>query len=202
MLQCILSLTKNRLLRLSLPTVGSWVIRKAHSDNNTLPIPPQLASLTSSEETDAARTWIARFKVQPITRASVQLSFSRSSGPGGQNVNKVNTKATLRCPIDSPWIPMWARTELKKSPYYTSSSQMLLITSTVFRSQSQNVDDCLSKLHTSIMSAALAPVKTEPTEQQKARVRSLEKAENARRRNQKDKRSQIKKGRASGKGDW
>jgi len=53
------------------------------------------------------------------------------------------------------------------------------------------------------MSAALAPIKNEPSEGQKARVRNLEKAENARRKIQKDKRSQIKKGRASGKkGDW
>ncbi len=28
-----------------------------------------------------------------------QFSFVRSSGPGGQNVNKVNTKATLRWSI-------------------------------------------------------------------------------------------------------
>ena len=32
-----------------------------------------------------------------------------------QNVNKVNTKATLRCPIDTPWIPLWARDHLKKT---------------------------------------------------------------------------------------
>jgi ribosome-associated protein len=36
---------------------------------------------------ETMRSWIA-------THASE--SFSRSSGPGGQNVNKVNTKATLR----------------------------------------------------------------------------------------------------------
>ncbi|MDR2485160.1 MAG: aminoacyl-tRNA hydrolase, partial [Treponema sp.] len=29
-------------------------------------------------------------------RAAATASFSRSSGPGGQNVNKVNTKVTMR----------------------------------------------------------------------------------------------------------
>jgi len=29
-----------------------------------------------------------------------QITFSRSSGPGGQNVNKVNTKVTLAIPLD------------------------------------------------------------------------------------------------------
>jgi ribosome-associated protein len=30
-----------------------------------------------------------------------KISFSRSGGPGGQNVNKVNTKVTLRLPLDN-----------------------------------------------------------------------------------------------------
>ena len=36
------------------------------------------------------RAWIAN---------KAEISFSRSSGPGGQNVNKVNTKATLFAPL-------------------------------------------------------------------------------------------------------
>jgi ribosome-associated protein len=37
---------------------------------------------------------------ESIRSASV-LSFSRSSGPGGQNVNKLNTKVTLRLRLDN-----------------------------------------------------------------------------------------------------
>lgn len=29
-----------------------------------------------------------------------------------KNVNKVNTKATLRCAVDSSWIPSWASSAL------------------------------------------------------------------------------------------
>jgi peptidyl-tRNA hydrolase ICT1 len=37
---------------------------------------------------------------------SLEFSFSRASGPGGQNVNKVNTKAELRLHVMSAsWIP-------------------------------------------------------------------------------------------------
>jgi hypothetical protein len=36
-----------------------------------------------------------------------------------------------------------------------SSSQMILITSTVYRSQSQNVDECLSKVRTSTITFCL-----------------------------------------------
>lgn len=34
---------------------------------------------------------------------------------GQQNVNKVNTKATVRCALDSTWIPSWARDALQQS---------------------------------------------------------------------------------------
>ena len=33
-----------------------------------------------------------------ITNADLEEQFSRSSGPGGQHVNKVSTAVTLRCP--------------------------------------------------------------------------------------------------------
>jgi hypothetical protein len=32
-----------------------------------------------------------------------------------QNVNKVNTKATVRCALDSTWIPSWARDGIRDS---------------------------------------------------------------------------------------
>jgi len=32
-----------------------------------------------------------------------------------QNVNKVNTKAVVKCSLDSPWIPRWAKADLIKS---------------------------------------------------------------------------------------
>ncbi|KAI0295891.1 hypothetical protein B0F90DRAFT_1637160 [Multifurca ochricompacta] len=168
----------------------------------SLPTPPPLSNLATSKDTAAARDWLKRFRGCLIPRAAVNIAFSRSSGPGGQNVNKVNTKATIRCALDSIWIPIWARDGLEESPYFVKSTRSILLTSTLHRSQAQNVDDCLWKLHTLICSAASRPFQTEPSKEQRERVRGLERMANTERRLQKDKRSQTKQLRAKTRLDW
>ncbi|KAJ6553552.1 RF-1 domain-containing protein [Mycena vulgaris] len=175
---------------------GASLARNTHSGSSRLiPTPPQFVALESPEETALARAWVAKFRAVPIPKAAVEFSFSRSSGPGGQNVNKVNTKATLRCRIDEDWVPLWASAQLKRSPHYVSSSQSIQITSTVHRSQSQNVDECLSKFHAVLVEAASSELKNEPSEAQRRRVEGLMKAASARRRSEKAHRSKVKAGR-------
>ncbi|KZT71422.1 hypothetical protein DAEQUDRAFT_724404 [Daedalea quercina L-15889] len=178
------------------------VLARRHMHLGRLPPPPHLAKLENSSENAQAQAWIDKFKHEEIPKNIVELSFSRSSGPGGQNVNKVNTKATLRCPLSSSWIPLWARDYIKRTPSYVSSAQCIQITSTVYRSQAQNVQDCLSKLRSLVVDAALASIVAEPSEAQKERVRGFQRAEKARRRLEKSKRSEIKKNRSKGSRDY
>ena len=50
-----------------------------------------------------------------VTKEKLILSFSRSQGPAGQNVNKVNSKADGRFHIDSAdWITAEAKSRLKQ----------------------------------------------------------------------------------------
>lgn len=165
--------------------------------------PPKIMTLVTPEDVTEARSWVSWFKGKTLPRGTVRFTFTRSSGPGGQNVNKLNTKAELRCHVDAWWVPAWAHSALKASPYYITSTNTILITSSTQRSQAQNVQDCLSKLHTLVLAASSAPIRNEPTEEQKRRVATLERAEKARRREQKSYHSTIKKNRtAAKKGGW
>jgi len=164
-----------------------------------LPKPPIISKLVTEQDTEEARTWVTQFTNVKVPKESVEFSFSRSSGPGGQNVNKVNTKAQLRCPANATWIPRWALPDVVKNPHYVASTHSILITSTVHRSQSQNIDECLQKLHSLILTAASRYIKSAPSDGQKKKVEGFVKAEKARRKIEKTRRSSIKQAR-SGKG--
>jgi len=53
------------------------------------------SSLITYRSTAMARTLVINSEIQ-IPANEITMSFARSAGPGGQNVNKVNTKAMLR----------------------------------------------------------------------------------------------------------
>jgi ribosome-associated protein len=83
-----------------------------------------------------------------VPLAEFEWSFVRSSGPGGQNVNKVNSKAMLTWPVK--WSPSLTA-ELKhrfvgKYANKINRSGQLVLSSQRFRDQSRNVADCLAKL--------------------------------------------------------
>ncbi|KAF9516907.1 hypothetical protein BS47DRAFT_1291554 [Hydnum rufescens UP504] len=161
----------------------------------SLLLPKRSIVTLAGAEALVARDWLERFSKRPLQRSDVQLGFARSSGPGGQNVNKLNTKAIARCPIDSPWIPFWTRENLKSTPAYVSSTQSLMVSSTISRSQAQNVEDCLRKLHALIVTTVSSAIQNEPSEVQKDRVRKFQAAEKAKMLVEKKKRKGVKSGR-------
>jgi peptidyl-tRNA hydrolase ICT1 len=172
-----------------------------------LPAPPLLTTLASEEDHNTASSWLDSFRTlgtgdRRMPRDVGELSFSRSSGPGGQNVNKVNTKATLRCSLAQAWIPKWAVPALKNDSHYVASTHSILVTSTVHRSQDQNIEECLKKLHTIIAAAAASCIQRGPSAAQKKKVEALAKADKARRKADKIARSSVKQGRRGGGGGF
>ena len=71
-------------LRLNRPPLLQWTRKYSSKPNYTLPEPPHIESLETTEDSTQARAWLARFKQEQIPRSLVDLTFSRSSGPGGQ----------------------------------------------------------------------------------------------------------------------
>ena len=94
-----------------------------------------------------------------IPEQELQIEFVRASGPGGQNVNKVNTKATVHWNVNKNHSlpePVKARF-VEKYHQRINSAGELVLSSQRFRDQGRNVADCLSKLRTMIEAIALPP---------------------------------------------
>lgn len=100
-----------------------------------------------------------------IPSEELEFTYSRSAGPGGQNVNKVNSKATLRWNFaSSAALPEDVRKRFAVSNRRRLTlSGDILVTSQRYRDQGRNVDDCLNKLRELIAAAAVAPKKRRPT---------------------------------------
>lgn len=86
-------------------------------------------------------------------------SFVRSQGPGGQNVNKVNSKAVLRWNVrDSAAVPPGPKGRfVEKFANRIAQSGELILTSDRYRDQPKNVEDCREKLREMLLSVWPAP---------------------------------------------
>jgi ribosome-associated protein len=93
------------------------------------------------------------------------FTFARSSGPGGQNVNKVNSKAVLRwSPVASPSLPDDVRSRFVSR--YASRLTVdgdLILTGQRSRDQSRNIGDCLERLKEMLLAVTRKPQIRRPT---------------------------------------
>lgn len=109
-----------------------------------------------------ARHWLQQLVPENVPRHHFDLSFARSSGPGGQNVNKVNSKATIKMDADEwtqvNWIPSEVKDQLVygKFPYITKKGAVI-VTSQKSRDWQVNLDDCFDKFCRAIKSSTYIP---------------------------------------------
>lgn len=89
----------------------------------------------------------------------LEWQYVRSSGPGGQNVNKVASKVQLRWRVvDNRSLPPEVRDRLKQRERNRITIEGdLVLSSQKTRDQERNREDCLAKLAEMIESAAYRP---------------------------------------------
>jgi ribosome-associated protein len=97
--------------------------------------------------------------------SEVQLDFIRSSGPGGQNVNKVATSVQLRFNVlTSPSLEPDVKTRLiKLAGSKMTSDGILIIEARRYRTQEQNRFDATQRLADLIKKALVKPKTRKPT---------------------------------------
>lgn len=109
-----------------------------------------------------------------IPEAELDISFARSSGPGGQNVNKVNSKAVLRWNArESPSLPLGPKLRFfeRFGSRLTTDGEIVLHCDE-HRDQGRNREECIAKLSAMLFEIAYPPKprkKTKPTRSSKKR---------------------------------
>jgi len=126
-----------------------------------------------------------------LPQAELDISFIRSPGPGGQNVNKVATAAQLRFDLmGSPSLPAGLKQRAGKlAGSRLTNTGEIVFTASKFRTQTQNREDALSRLVDLLQQAANPPKRRIPTKPTLASKR--------RRLDAKGKRSHIKRTRST-----
>jgi len=100
----------------------------------------------------------------------LEFNFSKSSGPGGQHVNKVNTKVGLRFDVAGSTILTEEQKELlvEKLSNKLTKEGVLVLSSQEARSQLVNKENVLEKLDKLLNSAFFIKKKRKPTKPTKA----------------------------------
>lgn len=107
-----------------------------------------------------------------LPEEELQVSFARSSGAGGQNVNKVNSKAVLRFAVEtSPSLPEGVRQRfLERFQSRITTEGEIVLMCDRHRDQAKNVEECRERLRAMILSVLTPPKRRRPTRRTRGSV--------------------------------
>ena len=100
-----------------------------------------------------------------IEPTELSVQFVRSPGPGGQNVNKVNSKAVVHWQLGrNPQMPeeVWGRIR-QQAANRINQDDCLVVYSHQSRNQQENLAFCLAKIRQIVLEAWRAPTPRRPT---------------------------------------
>ncbi|HEY9678496.1 MAG TPA: alternative ribosome rescue aminoacyl-tRNA hydrolase ArfB [Drouetiella sp.] len=105
-----------------------------------------------------------------IPESEFEFTFARSGGPGGQNVNKVNSKAILHWNIEATTHVTYGCKQRFKEKFASrlTTDGLVVISSQEHRDQVTNVQECLEKLAAMLESVLTPPIARKATKIPKA----------------------------------
>ncbi|RMH24775.1 MAG: aminoacyl-tRNA hydrolase [Planctomycetota bacterium] len=107
-----------------------------------------------------------------VPAGALRVSFVRSSGPGGQHVNKRATKCQLRIRLEEIPMSEAARGRLERlAASFLTEAGEILIQDDSTRSQARNRRACVDRLSELVTRALVPPKKRKPTKPSKGAVR-------------------------------
>ena len=107
-----------------------------------------------------------------IPFSEFSFSFSRSGGAGGQNVNKVNSKVTLEWNLNLTESITFSVRERFRDRFrgFLNEDGIVQVVSQKSRSQKDNIDDCIAKLHAMVQEVLVPPKIRRATKPKKSAV--------------------------------
>lgn len=120
---------------------------------------------------ESLRQWVKELSPEKVPSNFFRAQFSRSSGPGGQKVKKTNSKVSLILTRtqweNNSFVPPEIMAHLLETPIACQRPKTggLLITSDRFRSQPQNLQDCMEKFCLQVRE--VIRFENEPSEEEK-----------------------------------
>lgn len=129
-----------------------------------------------------------------IPDTEFEFTYARSGGPGGQNVNKVNSKAVLRWnPSASEHLPVGVlRRFLSRYHNRITREGEIVLHSQRYRDQGRNTADCIERLRGMILAVVAPPVQRKKTRPSRgANFRRLENKKQASQKKQNRRRPRM-----------